>query len=139
MDLHVGPLFKEDRPFSAAASVYISREAQTTRHQSTEYLRTRRELETLHETCTARALLFYTRHSTIDPSLLHLKTASETQNCLSFSYWVPEHQGPREFMRSDCMRRVLVSCIHTNLHTSSGACALVFINVCAGYMCFVKL
>ena len=40
------------------------------------------------------ALLFhYIRHSTIDLSLLHLKTASETQNHLTFSYWVPEHQG----------------------------------------------
>ena len=43
---------------------------------------------------TTAALLFrYMRHSTIDLSLLHLKRASETQNHLTFSYWVPEHQG----------------------------------------------
>ena len=56
------------------------------------------------------ALLFhYMRHSTIDLSLLHLKRASETQNHLTFSYWVPEHQGTGCFMRSECIKLVLVS------------------------------
>ena len=67
MDLHgassmSGPLIEEasplqDRPFSAAASVYILREAwerqkppDIFQHQSTGYLRTRGQ-ETLYETC----------------------------------------------------------------------------------------
>ena len=59
---------------------------------------------------TTAALLFrYMRHSTIDLSLLHLKSASETQNHLTFSYWVPEHQGTGYFMRSECIKLVLVS------------------------------
>ena len=77
------------------------------------------------------------RHSTIsDLFLLHLKRASETQNHLTLSYWVPEHQGTGYFMRSECMKLVLVSftLIYTLL---SAACALI--SVCAGYMCFVKL
>ena len=49
---------QQDRPFSAAASVYISSEAWETQnhqtfqfqHQSTGYLRTRGQ-ETLYETC----------------------------------------------------------------------------------------
>ena len=56
---------------------------------------------------TTAALLFrYMGHSTID---LHLKRASDTQNHLTFSYWVPEHQGTGYFMRSECIKLVLVS------------------------------
>ena len=59
---------------------------------------------------TTAALLFrYMRRSTIDLSLLHLKRASETQNHLTFSYWVPEHQGTGYFRRSECIKLVLVS------------------------------
>ena len=73
-------------------------------HQSTGYLRTRGQ-ETLYDS--PAALLFhYMRRSTIDLSLLHLKRASETQNHLTFSYWVPEHQGTGYFMR---IKHVLVS------------------------------
>ena len=35
----------------------------------------------------------------INLSLLHLKRASEPQNHLTFSYWLPEHQGTRECMK----------------------------------------
>ena len=75
----------------------------------------------------------YMRHSTIELSLLHLKRFSKTQ---TFSYWVPELHGTGYFMRSECQTCGLVS------FTLSAACALVlssYINVCAGYMCFVKL
>ena len=70
------------------------------------------------------------RHYMIDLSLLHLKRAPETQNHLTFSYWVPEHQGTGYFMRSECMKLVLVS-----FTLSTAACALVlssYINVCTG-------
>ena len=75
------------------------------------------------------------RHSTIDLSLLHLKRASETQNHLTLSYWVSEHQGTGDFKRSECMKFVLV------LHTSSAAFIVLssYINVCVGYMGFMKL
>ena len=70
----------QDPPFSAAASVYISREAWETlkppdifQHQFTGCLGTR-EQETLYDTCATAALLSH--HSTIDISLLHLKTES---------------------------------------------------------------
>ena len=59
------------------------------------------------ESFTTAALLFrYMRHSTIDLSLLHLKRASDH---LTFSYWVPEHQGTGYFMRSECIKLVFVS------------------------------
>ena len=134
----------QDRPFSAAASVYISREAWADseppdifQHQSTGYLRTRGQ-ETLYETSFTLIYSHYMRRSTIDLSLLHLKRASETQNHVTFSYWVPEHQGTGDFMRSECIKLVLVSftLISHMLH---------YINVCAGggggggYMCFMKL
>ena len=60
--------------------------------------------------------------------------ASDTQNHLTFSYWVSEHQGTGDFLS-------VLNCacvIHTNLHTLSAACALVlssYINVCAGALC----
>ena len=92
----------QDRPFSAAASVYISREAwEAQTFSSISELRTRGQ-----ETYNSCIIM---RHSTIDLSLLHLKRASETQNHLTFSYWVPEHQGTGYFMRSECIKLVLVS------------------------------
>ena len=54
-------------------------------------------------------------------SLLHLKRASETQNHLTFSYWVPEHQGTGYFMRSECIKLALVSftlLTHCQLHVA---------------------
>ena len=123
----------QDRPFSAAVSVYISREAWEThfQHRYTGYLTTSGQ-ETLYETCVfVRNCIihnlqlhvhFYSamRHSTIDLSV----TASDTQ---TFSCRVPEHQGTGDFMRSECMKLVLVSShLHyvTNLHMFSSACAL---------------
>ena len=106
----------QDRPFSAAASVYISREAwEAQTFSSISELRTRGHdrrlcMRLVLVSFTTAALLFrYMRHSTIDLSLLHLKRASETQNHLTFSYWVPEHQGTGYFMRSECIKLVLVS------------------------------
>ena len=78
------------------------------------------------------------RHSTIDLSLLHLKKASETQNHLTFSYWVPEHQGTGYFMRSECIKIVLVS-YTLFTHIVSCTCISIVINVCAGYMCFMRM
>ena len=105
----------QDRPFSAAASVYISQEkhgrlrhfpASVNLGPGDRRLCMRLVLVSL----TTAALLFrYMRHSTIDLSLLHLKRASETQNNLTFSYWVPEHQVTGYFMRSECIKLVLVS------------------------------
>ena len=40
-------------------------------------------------------------------------------------FWVPEHQGTGDFMRSECMKLVLVSFTLASLHTLSVACALV--------------
>ena len=57
------------------------------------------------------------RHSTIDLSLLHLKRASETQNHLTFPYWVPEHQGTGDFMRSEtcaCVIHIIYRCMHVH-------------------------
>ena len=53
------------------------------------------------------------------------------------SYWVPEDQGTG-VMTSQCMKLVLMS------FKLICSCALIVaivihINVCAGYMCFVKL
>ena len=75
----------QDRPFSAAASVYISREAwEAQTFSSISELRTRDRrlcMRLVLVSFTTAALLFrYMRHSTIDLSLLHLKRASETQN-----------------------------------------------------------
>ena len=84
---------------------------------------------------TTAALLF--RYSTIDLSLLHLKRASETQNHLTFSFWVPEHQGTGYFMRSECIKLVLVSFTLISLHVA--LVLSILHDVCAGYMCFVKL
>ena len=120
----------QDRPFSAAASVYISREAwEVQNHQtfsSISDLRTRGQ-ETLYETgaCvihTNLQLHYYStnmRHSTIDLSL---------QNHLTFSYWVPKHQGTGYFMRSECVKLVLVS-FTVNLHTLSAACCISIVNL----------
>ena len=78
----------QDRPFSAAASVYISREAwEAQTFSSISELRTRGQ-ETLYETCACVIhnsciiipLAIIMRHSTIDLSLLHLKRASETRS-----------------------------------------------------------
>ena len=68
-------------------------------------------------------------HDDVDLSLLHLKRAS-----------IFEQQGTGDFMRSECMKLVPACVIHTNLHTLSAACAVLssYINVCTGYMCFVK-
>ena len=109
----------EDRPFSAAASVYISREAwETQNHQTFSSISL---LGTLgpgdRRLCMRLVLVSFTLIysciiiplSMIDLSLLHLKRASETQNHLTFSYWVPEHQGTGYFMRSECIKLVLVS------------------------------
>ena len=41
------------------------------------------------------------------PTLLYC--TAETQNHPTFSYWVPEHQGTGYFMRSECIKLVLVS------------------------------
>ena len=57
---------------------------------------------------------YYSRHSTIDLSLLYLKRASETQNHLTFSYWVPEHQGTGDFMRSECMKLNCLCLCHSH-------------------------
>ena len=79
----------QDRPFSVAASVYISSEARGDseppdifQHQSTGYLRTRGQ-ETLYETCacvihTNLQLHYYStmRHSTIDLSLFNTSEES---------------------------------------------------------------
>ena len=102
----------QDRPFSAAASVYISREAWEAQTFSSisDHGDRRLCMRLVLVSFTTAALLFrYMRHSTIDLSLLHLKRASETQNHLTFSYWVPEHQGTGYFMRSECIKLVLVS------------------------------
>ena len=106
----------QDRPFSAAASVYISREAwETQNHQtfsSISLLGTlgpgdrrlcMRTSFTLIYSCIIIPL-YKTLHDR--PSLLHLKRASETQNHLTFS---PEHQGTGYFMRSECIKLMLVS------------------------------
>ena len=42
---------------------------------------------------------------TIDLSLLHLKRASDTQN---HHLWIPEHQGTGDFVRSECVKLVLL-------------------------------
>ena len=47
------------------------------------------------------------------PFLLNLKRASETQNHLTFSYRVPEHQGTGYFMISN-----LCLCHLTQLHVA---------------------
>ena len=107
-------------------------------HQSTGYTLGLGEpgQETLYETCACvihtNLQLYVHYYITIDLSLIHLKRASETQNHLPFSYWVPEHKGTGDFMMSECMKLVLVP----NLHM----CIMcIYINVCAGYICFVKL
>ena len=64
------------------------------------------------------------------PFLLHLKRASETQNHLTFSYRLLEHQGTGYFMISN-----LCLCHLTQLHVT----VALLIYVCAGYMCFVQL
>ena len=108
----------QDRPLSAAASVYISREAWETQNNLTFYsispLGTlgpgdRRLCRLVLVSFTLIYSCHYMRHPTIDLFLLHLKRASETQNHLTFSYWVPEHQGTVYFMRSECIKLVLVS------------------------------
>ena len=76
--------------------------------------------------------LYEILHDLYDFFLLRLKRAPETQN---HTGPVPEHQGTGYFMRSECMKLVLVS--FTLMLSAAAACALV--NVCAGYMCFVKL
>ena len=127
----------QDRPFSAAASVYISSEAwetQNHQHQSTGYLRTRGQ-ETLYETCacvihTNLQLHYYStmRHSMIDLSLFN--TSEESLRDLLGT------RAPRD-RRSECMiKLVLVHVSFTFIYT---ACASSYINVCAGCMCFVKL
>ena len=123
-------LLQDPRPFSAAASVYISREAwEAQTFSSISELRTRGQ-ETLYETCACiihNSCIRYMRYSTIDLSLLHLKRASEIQNHLTFSYWVPEHQGTGYFMRSECIKLVLVLftlLTHCQLHV-----ALVLVNL----------
>ena len=131
----------QDRLFSAAASVYIpvkrnmAGRLRTTRHFAAPVHWTRKQ-ETLYETCACvihtnlQLPLYETLHDL--PFSVHLKRASETQNHLTA--WVPEHQGTGYFMRSETCACV----IHINLHTLSAACAS-YSNVCAGYMCFVKL
>ena len=110
----------QDRPFSAAASVYISREAWETQNHQTfssislgpgdRRLCMRLVLVSFTLIYSTAALLFhYMRHSTTDLSLLHLKRGSKTQSHLTLSYWVPEHQGTGYFMRFECMKLVLVS------------------------------
>ena len=80
-------------------------------HQSTGYLRTRGQ-ETLYETSFTLIYsciiipLYETLH---DLPFSVTSEASETQNHLTFSYWVPKHQGTGYFMRSECIKLVLVS------------------------------
>ena len=45
----------------------------------------------------------------IRPFSVTSEAASETQNHLTLSYWVPEHQGTGYSMRTECMKLVLVS------------------------------
>ena len=64
-----------------------------------------------------------------DLSLLHLKRASETQN-----------HAPRDRRLHEILECETCACvIHTNLYTLSALLLSSYINVCAGYMCFVKL
>ena len=56
----------------------------------------------------------------------------------NISYWVPKYQGTGDFkfMRSECVKLVLVS--FTLIYTLSAACALVlssYINVCVTSTC----
>ena len=68
----------QDRPFSAAALVYISREAWEAQTFSSISEDRRLCMRLVLVSFTTAALLFlYMRHSTIDLSLLHLKRASE--------------------------------------------------------------
>ena len=60
----------------------------------------------------------YMRYSMIDLSLLHLTSEESLRDSEppDISYWVPEHQGTGDFMRSQCMKLVLVSFKSTQLH-----------------------
>ena len=97
----------QDRPFSAVASVYISREAwETQNHQTVSSisqlgLGDRRPWCHSHYSTAARALLFR-----------YMRRETRTRNHLTFSYWV---RAPRDFMRSECL---------SNLDTLSAVCSL---------------
>ena len=45
-------------------------------------------------------------------------TSEESLRDLTFSYWVPEHQGTGYFMRSECIKLVLVNLTHCQLHVA---------------------
>ena len=104
----------QDQPFSAAASVYISREATDGRLRYFPallywvYLRNSGQ-ETLYETC---ACVIHTNLQRCIIIPLY-----ETFHDLPFSVTsegslrdsVPEHQGTGYFMRSECIKLVLVS------------------------------
>ena len=68
----------------------------------------------------------------IDLSLLHLKRASETQN-----HHLMDTQAPRD-RRGLSVKLVLVSFTLINTHCQHLVLSSS-INVCVGYMCFVKL
>ena len=77
----------QDRPFSAAASVYISREAwETQDHQtfsSISLLGTLGPGDRIDLSSTAACALLETLH--------YRSTSEESQNHLTFSHWVPKH------------------------------------------------
>ena len=65
----------------------------------------------------------------IDLSLLHLTSEESLRDSEppDISYWVPEHQGTGDFMRSQCMKLVLVSFKSTQLHVHYCHLTLMFV------------
>ena len=102
----------QDRPFSAAASVYISREAwEAQTFSSISELRTRGQ-ETLYETCACvihNSCIIIPLYETLHNRPSSVTSEESLKDHLTFSYWVPEHRGTGYFMRSECIKLVLVS------------------------------
>ena len=138
----------QDRPFSAAASVYISQEkyiweAQT--FSSISELRTRGQ-ETLYETCACvinNSCIIIPLYETLHNRPFSVTSEESLRDSEQPDIFLLGARAPSDRILHEV--RVYQTCacvIHINLTHCQLHVALVLSilhNVCAGYMCFVKL